>query len=373
MDITNDLKAKQWFNLFEFSDRTREIYSKYLKEFCECIGRTPGELIEESIKEVKAGLMPAERNIQGYVAQYKKYMRDKGRAVKSQAVAIACIKSFYKAYDIQLPASVRTPRKPKTLQENQNFLEKQDILKLITNAKNLRDRAMILVMATSGLSRREVRTLKVNDIIFDASDIGVISVRREKSQTDFTTFISPEATIALKNYWAERNRVGAKTNLAFTTYTDIPRQIGENTFTKIFEELAAALGYQNGDYFIKCRPHSLRKFFASALENAGTPKNKIEHMLGHTPNGNDSAYFKISVEALKQMYIKFLPYLTFEKTIEVRSLDTQDAKRLEELEKENEKLKAKLNTKDSETAELRGRLDKLDSALQSVINAAGAK
>ncbi len=69
------------------------------------------------------------------------------------------------------------------------------------------------------------------------------------------------------------------------------------------------------------------------------PKNKIDFMLGHAQSGVDYEYFKTDVSKLKELYKKFLPYLTFEKTIEVRSLDTKDAERLELLEKENQKLK----------------------------------
>jgi integrase len=366
----NDSKLEQWFNLFELSDRTREIYTKYMQEFSECIGLTPTQMIEEAIVEIKAGKLPSERNILGYVAKFKKCMKDKDRAEKSQAVAIACIKSFFKAFDIQLPSAVRTPKKPHTIKENDNFLSREDVTKLIANAKSLRDKCLLLVMATSGLGRKEIRNLRIKDVQIDDEKIGTISIRRQKSKVDFTTFCSPEATAALQLYFAERKRspttsIKGERDFVFVTY-DNGSQILENTFTKIFEQLARELGYVNGSNFIICRPHAFRKFFASTLENSGLPKNKIEYMLGHTPAGSDLSYYKTDTEALKQLYIKFLPFLTFERNIEIRSLNTEDARRLEELEKENELLKTGLRKKDGETSELRARLDQKDGETQGL-------
>ncbi len=232
---------------------------------------------------------------------------------------------------------------------------KEDVKKLVTNAKNLREKAIILCMASSGMARNEILNLCIHDITFDENNIGTVRIRREKAQVDYTTFISPEATIALRNYFDERNRhpetiIKNKSGYVFVTYEHNFKgrkgtKLGGRTFLKNFHALGEQLGYGNREGFlIKSRSHALRKFFASTLENAGMPKNKIDYMLGHTPNGNDLAYFQMDIEKLKQLYIKYLPTLTFERTIEVKSLDSKDAERLETLSEENESLKSQVET-----------------------------
>lgn len=377
MDIKNDPRIQEWFEMIDASEGTRKLYTFYMNKFCECVKLTPSQLITDSIKEIKQGLLPAERKSPSYISKYKKCLAETNSAPKTVSLALTTIKSFFKAFDIQLPSSMKI-RKANLLKENNNFITKEDIKNMIKNAQSLRDKAIIQCMAASGMARNELRNLRLRDIIFDPCGIGIISVRREKSQTDYTTFIGPEAVAALKTYLEERNRtdkikVKGDSDYIFVTYqaangAKAGGQISNDVMTYIFNQLAKELGYTNGKFLIKTRSHALRKYFASTLENAGMPKNKIDFMLGHTQNGTDMAYFRTDVEALKQLYIKFLPYLTFEKTIEVRSLDTQDAKRLEELENENEKLKIKLESKDGETAELRKRLDRLESALQAVVN-----
>jgi site-specific recombinase XerD len=372
MDISKDTKLLQWFVNSDLSDATCRLYSMYMRYFCDCVGRTPTELIADAIKEIKEGKLPSERKESEYFAKYKVRLKERNLSPKSQSVAITCVRSFYKAYDIQLSANITKIKKPLPMRENMNFLTKVDIIKLITNCHSLRDKAIILCMSTSGLARQEIINLRMQDITFDDSDIGTVSIRRQKSQVDYTTFIAPEAAQALKNYWEERSRTDklkpkGQNDFVFVTY-DNGTRIDKTTFGKLFRTLASQLGYQNGEYQIKSRSHALRKFFASTLENAGLPKNKIDHMLGHAPNSSDLAYFHYDVNKLKELYKTYLPHLSFERIIEVRSLNTEDARRLAELEKENELLKTGLRTKDGDITELRTRLDRFEAALQAVIS-----
>jgi integrase len=360
-NISADPRVCQWF-AGGIAQSTQVNYTIYMKIFCECAGKTPTELIEESIKETKAGLLVSERNTGVYITKYKKCLNDKKFAPKTQAVAISTVKSFYMAFDMQLPSGLLKMRKSIPLKGNQNFLNRDDIKKLAANAKNLRDKAIILCMVSSGMARNEILNLRVRDVVFDTNSIGVVTVRREKAQVDYTTFISPEATQALRNYFDERNRdeklkIKGNNDYIFVTYYDGKndshkgQKLGERTFLKNFHELGTQLGYGNGEFMIKSRSHAFRKFFASTLENAGMPKNKIDFMLGHTPSGNDFAYFQTDIEKLKELYIKYLPVISFERTIEIRSLDSKDAERLETFEKENSDLKQRLNTMESKQAE----------------------
>ncbi len=374
MDISKDTKLLQWFVNSDLSDATRRLYSMYMRYFCDCVGKTPTELITDAIKEIKEGKLPSERKESEYFAKYKVLLKERNLSPKSQSVAITCARSFYKSYDIQLSANITKIKKPLPMRENMNFLTKDDIIKLITNCHSLRDRAIILCMSTSGLARQEIINLRMQDITFDDNDIGTVSIRRQKSQVDYTTFTAPEAVQALKNYWEERSRTDklrpkGQNDFVFVTY-DNGTRIDKTTFGKLFRTLALQLGYQNGEYQIKSRSHALRKFFASTLENAGMPKNKIDYMLGHAPNSSDLAYFHYDVNKLKELYKTYLPNLSFERIIEVRSLNTEDARRLEELEKENQLLKSGLRTKDGDISELRARLDRFEAALQAVINPA---
>lgn len=360
MDVLTDPKVQQWYGIQELSDNTQSLYSHFMKQFCECVGKEPFELIKEAESEIKSGLLPSERKIINYIALYKKCLKKNNAAPKTLITGIAAVKSFYKAFDIQIPAAaIGRGKRVLPLKENMHFLAKEDINKLILNAANLRDKAIILLMATSGMARNEVINLRMSDINFDDSGIGIIKIRRQKTTIDYTTFCSPEAVIALKAYFEERNRIAQNVSphhpmpldklkvKGNDDYVFVDYKYGDkitpSAFNSVFRRQADKIGYFNGKgKYRKSRSHSLRKFFASTLENAGIPKNKVDYMLGHAPSGNDLAYFETDINKLKELYIRFLPVITFEKTIEVRSLDTKDAVRLEALEKENQKLKLEM-------------------------------
>ena len=58
-------------------------------------------------------------------------------------------------------------------------------------------------------------------------------------------------------------------------------------------------------------------------------KDYVDALLGHVPSGVDQAYFRNLEETLKQEYIQYLPHLTFSDEIVIRSLNTEDTKKLD--------------------------------------------
>lgn len=360
INIINDPRTEQWFEISDIKETTKYSYTVYLKQFCKCVGKSPTELIDESIQETRKGLLLSERQTMNYIPKFKKCLKDNNKSPKTQTMAMSVIRSFYASFDIQLPSSVSRTKKTLPLKENQYQLSKDDVKKLLANAKNLRDRAIIFCMTTGGMGRQEILNLKIKNIKFDDSGIGIINIRREKAQVDFITFISPEAVQALKIYFEERNRtpemaIKNDNDYVFVTYESKGggkkgSKIGDRVFLQNFKKLGDQLGFGNGKFHVKSSSHTFRKFFSNTLRDGGMSKDRIDFMLGHTQSGNDLAYFKNNLEPVKQLYLQYLPHLTFEKTIEVITLD---AEKLEIINKENQQLKEKIEQieKDQEEAE----------------------
>lgn len=377
MNIKDDTKTIQWFSLIDLSEKSQETYLIYMKKFCLCVGKSPSEMIKEAEDETRKGLLLSERKTFEYITKFKICI--KNLAPKTQSLGMAVVKSFFKTFDIPLSSSIQKQKKSSPKRENQNVLKKEDIEKMITYAKNSRDKAIFLCMATSGMGMQEIINLKISDITFGEDGVSKISLRRLKVGTDLITFISPEATKALNEYLEERKRdprldIKNKNDYVFVTYSDgygngktgkKGGKIGNRAFSKIFRDLGHELGYSNGADFIKTRSHALRKFFTSTLESAGFPKPKVDFMVGHTVNGVDLAYFNRDPAELKELYIKYLNHITFfEKTIEVRSLDTKDVEKLNELAKENADLKdeiTKLKSNTGDVEALKARLNEMEA------------
>lgn len=379
MNVKDDPRTVQWFSIRDSGKGTQRTYLTYMNKFCECVGKSPTEIIKEAEEETRKGLLLSEMNTMVYISKYKQCLKD--LAPKSQSLGMAVVKSFYDNFDIPLSSSIKRQKKTVPKRENQNFLKKEDIEKMITYAKNSRDKAIFFCMATSGMALQEITNLKMSDITFGEDGISTISIRRKKATRDLVTFISPEATQAVNAYIDERNRdkklaVKDKNDYVFVTYIQagrFPREkggkISGRAFTKIFKDLGDELGYSNGDDFVKTRSHALRKFFTSTLESAGFSKPKVDFMVGHAVNGVDLAYLNRDPTELKELYVKYLQHLTFfKKIVEVRSLDTKDAQKLDNLETENLNLKAKIaeieKEKGKEIAELKSDMESIKKAIE---------
>ncbi|VVB86710.1 Uncharacterised protein [uncultured archaeon] len=69
-DIRTDDKINVWFSNREFAENTREAYAVYLQLFCECIGKTPSELVLEANIETRNELLLNERKAFEYFAKF---------------------------------------------------------------------------------------------------------------------------------------------------------------------------------------------------------------------------------------------------------------------------------------------------------------
>lgn len=386
MEIKEDTKITQWFSINDLQEKTKPTYLNYIKKYCACVGKTPSELIKEAQDETRKGLLLSEMKTLEYITKYRQCIKD--LAPKSQSLGMNVVKSFYAAFDIQLSSSIKKQKKTSPMRENQNFLSKEDIEKMVTNANNLRDKAIFLCMATSGMGRQEITNLTFSNITFGDDGISTISIRRHKVDTDLITFLSPEATTALKEYIAERNRddelrVKGNNDFVFVSYlcggnNDKGKgskggQISDRAFTKIFQDKGNELGFENGKGFVKTHSHALRKFFTSTLESAGLPKTKVDFMVGHAVTGMSLAYLNRDPKELKELYIQYLPHITFfEKTIQVRSLNTEDGKKLTSLEGENATLKAEIDNLKKGSGDvdlLKNQMKAMEAMVNQLINA----
>lgn len=353
-DIRNDERVIQWFSLSELSEATRPSYTVFMQLYCECVGKTPTVLISEAMTEIKKGKLPAERKTVTYFAKYKDCLTQRGYAPKTFGYAISVIKSFYKQFDIDLSRMVSKNKQRSRLKENDNLLSRDNVIRLINFSASVRDRAIILLMASSGMAQKEVIHLTFKDIEY-IDGIGVIGVRRSKTEVDYITFCSPEACEAMKVYLAERTNNEALAahmgpdDVIFVSYQGHKpggyqgAPIRPRSFTKIFNALAQRLDMNNGRGWVLCSSHHLRSFFATTMENDGVPRAKVHVMLGHKSNDIDSAYFKDksseSFKQLKQLYIDHVKAVSFLVTPTVTSLSNADRLAVEAIKEENEALK----------------------------------
>lgn len=296
------------------------------------------------------------------------------------------VRSFYKAFDHEIP-NIGREEKALSKPEHLDIPNKEDIREAL-KVCDPRDTALILCGCSSGLGAADIVNLTVEQFLkgYDPeTEITTLFLRREKSGTDFVTFISPEASRAVHKYLQYRNR-DAKTPDKYREmqlskqkvygnkgYLFIKRSVSDEYLETHNEELRkldtvgllkayrtlserAQKSTEKGVWNL-IRSHNMRKFFNTTLKNAGFDSERVEFFMGHTLDGTKGAYYRAEAVKLQALYAAFIPYLTIQKELDVAS-----SPEYQKLAAENTNLKA---AKESYIVE-RGELEILARELESI-------
>ena len=390
-DLSNDPLIIEWLDTLNPSDNTKKIYLQSMQDYTGWVNKSPNELLTEAEDEIKAGLLMRRRKIKGYLIGFRKYLQDQGLSDNTIKTRISGAKSFYKLFDIEIPSLPRSGNKARTLEENNEIPTKEDLQEVLKVCDPF-EKALILTGVSSGLASGEIRHLKVRQFKegFDPiTEITTFTLRRGKVGFDFVTFLSPEASRAVWDYLSYRERKPKiptakrlqqleKQRVNEDGYLFIPRNVpneylksrdeevrklNENTIIKIYRAISEkAQKNKKAKVWNVIRSHNMRKFFNSALLNASADSFFVEFVMGHTLDDTRAAYFRASPEKLREIYQKYIPYLTIQK-----ELDISESEQFKKLKSENQILAAETAKHVVERSELQdlkaeiGRLKQMEA------------
>ncbi|MBZ2166973.1 tyrosine-type recombinase/integrase [Methanobacterium spitsbergense] len=346
-----DIKSDRHFQDLIISRNLRKSsikeYAKSLNQYCVFINKNPTELIEEAENQEDQQIRMKNRNIKRYILDYYKYLKDRNLRYNTIKKQLAVIKTFYHEYDIETPRfKLVEDEIPETVYSTD--LPGHDEIKKILNNCNKKYQAIISTMASSGMGRAEIQHLKIKDFfsainysgnveelnsILDTKDINHVAswkVFRIKTNMPYVTFSSPESIKLIVEYLLASERRNMK--IEDPLFTSIgTRALTNPAFEGMFTTINRRCGFGKTGYHHYFSSHKLRKFFATTLTIHQVPKIYVDWMLGHKINRVDDSYFKIDIEALKNEYIRILPYLMFREKVEVHRMESEDYKELQTL------------------------------------------
>ena len=344
-ELRQDSNINVWLDNLNGSKQTVKSYLQAMQAYTEFTKMSTEELITEAENEAVSRALTRHRKLKGYLIGYRKSLQDSGLADLTVRARMAGVKSFYESFEIVLPKLQGERRKAKTLTDNNTIPSKEDLQECLGECDVL-EKAVLLVGASSGLASNEVRNLKLKDYKkgLDESGVCTLPLIRQKTGVEFITFLSSEATKAVNKYLEDRDLeiktegIKRKNQVEKQKTTDdsylfilrsIPddylisrdeelRKMTENAILKLYRNISrkAKKNTKEGSYNV-IRSHTMRKYFNSAMLNAGADSFYVEFFMGHALDDTQSAYFRAIPEKMKQIYLKYVPYLIVEKSLDV--------------------------------------------------------
>ena len=403
--INTDQKLKNFLHLKKLSKGRLKQYNTAFTELKTITNKTPTELLtimeEEQQpylnKKGEPRIKPMhDRTIYSLPIKYDIYLENKNNSERTKDEKQKTIRTFFSEHGIEIPKKIKyDTRKRRTREEDLPSWD--DVKESLKYCKSIRDKAIVLLIATSGIRESDLVRFTIKDFLEAIKIYNIKTIKEfinnnediipcydfepkktEKDGNLCITYNTHECSDYIKNYLKDRIKKGHSVKLDTPLFRSSKTGgfLKTDAIDKLFQKLNESLGLgkdKNGVYG-KFRPHNLRRLFSTTCRKnitkivVNTDKTTeidiVSIFTGHTPpNANNSdVYDAVSSDSfdnyLRTTYMGLLPFLSIGK-VKFHDIDSEATK---ELKKELIKTQQELKAKDETIMSMDTRLRKLEEA-----------
>lgn len=169
----------------------------------------------------------------------------------------------------------------------------------VTTPRDIRDRALLLLFATTGMRNGEVRALRLQDIDWRA---GEVFVRRTKGKRDRVAPLLEEAGVALADYILHARPTIDSPYLFLSTAPPTRPFKSAAPISRIVRRRLQQAGIE----LPRCAgAHLLRHSLATQLVERRRPINEVADLLGHRSINTTALYVKVAASQLAEVALPF--------------------------------------------------------------------
>lgn len=213
----------------------------------------------------------------------------KPKTIKNKIVVIrSFIKFLYSKNLIDIrPEAIEIPR---TVEVEANFLDEEEQCTLIKSARNLRDKALIMTILSSGLRASEILNLKEDDLYRRS-----LIVSRGKGGKPRVTFIDPLTEKSIREYHHKR-----EVDSVFVFTNSFGKPLNRQYLSRMISETALRAGIKK-----RVSAHTLRHSFATNMLRKGARIEDVQPLMGHSNISTTRLYMHFTNEYLRERYDMF--------------------------------------------------------------------
>jgi len=295
--------------------------------------------------------------VQRYCDQLMERSRLRGRSARNANTALACLKTFFACNEFNKQNGLELRVKgyhqpPRTVNRPEYIPTLKQALAMAERCGSKRDRAIILMLITTGLRNSALRALTVGDIAAELKEekkILWINVEANwndriagacKGSIPYFTFTAQIATEAINSMLQERKaRFGsysAQEPLFVSNYNQIsPSERRMKPLTKEQLEIIVHKAAQAADIprWKNVCPHTMRKVLESVLRSPLIDGSQMDFkdqvfLMGHIQQGSLEHYYdSTKTEKMRELYSK----LVFEDRSSVQEFSLETTRKIAKL------------------------------------------
>lgn len=255
------------------SPRTIEAYLIHIRKFLMEVLK-PSDDIEiddvkkYQLKKIEAGCKPQTVNLQ------------------MASIRFLCLEVLKKPWAENFIPRMKNPKKIPVI------LSPDEIATLISSARNLKERTVLMVLYSTGLRSGELTQLKACDI--DSARM-VIHVRSGKGGKNRFVQLSPFLLKALRYYWVNWKSENKQTFL-FPCPTNNEMPVQTHWVAKVFRQAKKKAGIKKPG-----GPHLARHCYATHLMESGVDIRIVQILLGHAQMSSTAIYTQLRQDQVRKI------------------------------------------------------------------------
>ncbi len=196
--------------------------------------------------------------------------------------------------------------------EKRKIISVEEMARFINMIPDVRDKAIALLFAKTGIRRRELVRIDLDDIDWEKMSI---TLKPTNKRSNRVVYFDYETASILKRWINKRETYASKGNRAlFVSYINRKKRLNRNGVAYVFVKWAEMAGLHDvsseklGDKFT---PHCCRHWFTTHLSSGGNgmPREFIKELRGDVNKEAMDIYNHIDHEDLRKSYLVHIPKL----------------------------------------------------------------
>jgi len=191
--------------------------------------------------------------------------------------------------------------------EERQLISVSEMAGLVISIMKTRNKAIILVLAKTGIRRNELIQIDISDIDWEEQSI---KLKPTAKRSNRTVFFDGECARVLKKWIEIRNKSDPDTEALFINQEN--NRLQRNGVYTVVTKHAEKMGFHDPDSDSlkeKFTPHCCRHWFTTHLRRSGMRREYLKELRGDSHQDAMDDYNHIDREELRESYLTHIPQL----------------------------------------------------------------